>query len=114
MNMKMGYPVPEKPGEFSDDKETIEGDEGRYKSPTEEACAGLQGVVGRLAEIVEEFEHRLRPVMSVEGDSPTAEARMKGPIDPSDSPLVNSLNGTVVRLQEIHQRQLAILQRLQV
>ena len=113
MNMKMGYPVPEKPREFSDDKETIK-DEGRYKSPTEEACAGLQGVVGRLAEIVEEFEHRLRPVMSVEGDSPTAEARMKGPADPSDSPLVTNLNATIVRLQEIHQRQLAILQRLQV
>ena len=113
MNMKMGYLSCREPREIVDTEETIK-DEGRYKSPTEEACAGLQGVVGRLAEIVEEFEHRLRPVMSVEGDSPTAEARMKGPADPSDSPLVTNLNATIVRLQEIHQRQLAILQRLQV
>ena len=76
MSVNMGYLSCREPREIVDTEETIKGEEGRYKSPTEEACAGLQGVVGRLAEIVEEFEHRLRPVMSVEGDSPTAEARM--------------------------------------
>ena len=114
MSVNMVYLSCREPREIVDTEETIKGEEGRYKSPTEEACAGLQGVVGRLAGIVEEFEHRLRPVMSVDGDSPTAEARMKGPADPSDSPLVTNLNATIVRLQEIHQRQLAILQRLQV
>ena len=63
-------------------------------------------------DLVDEFEHRLRPVMSVEEDSPGSS--IKEPIDPSDSPLVTNLNATIVRLQEIHQRQLAILQRLQV
>ena len=103
MSVNMGYISCREPREIVDTEETIKGEEGRYKSPTEEACAGLQ-----------EFEHRLRPVMSVEGDSPTAEARMKGPADPSDSPLVTNLNATIVRLHEILQRQLAILQRLQV
>ena len=109
MNLKMGYP--ESPREFLD---TSEGDnaEARYKSRIEEVCAGLYVAVDRLSEIVEELEHRLRPVMGVEDDSP---AGTKGsPFNPSDSPLVVSLDATAFRLQEIHARQLAILQRLQV
>lgn len=111
MSVNMGYLSCREPREIVDTEETIKG-EGRYKSPTEEACAGLHNVVGRLAEIVEEFEHRLRPVMSVVEDSPGSS--IKEPADPSDSPLVTNLNATIVRLHEIHARQLAILQRLQV
>ena len=106
------YPVPEKPREFSDDKETIEGDEGGYKSPIEEACTGLYVAVDRLLDDLEELERRLCRVMSAEDDSPVD---IKGsPFNPSDSPLVVNLNATIGRLHEIHARQLAILQRLQV